>query len=70
MEAPLGLGVAKVISILKKDSTSSPISGEKLYISACFELITLLPSLLATLLVVAIFGSIVCPLLPLSYRNY
>ena len=70
MEAPLGPGVAKAISTLKKDSISSLISSEKLYINARFELIILLPSLLAVLLVTAIFESIVYPLLSLSYRNY
>ena len=70
LEAPLGLGVAKVISTLKKDSKNSPTSSKKLYTSACFELITLLPSLLAALLVATIFGSIVYLLLLLSYKNY
>ena len=70
MEAPLGSGVAEVISTPKKDSTSSPTSGKKLYINARFELIILLPSLLAALLVAAIFRSIVYLLLLLSYRNY
>ena len=70
MEAPLGLGVAKAILIPKKDSISSLISSEKLYINTRFELIILLLSLLATLLVAAIFRSIVYPLLLLSYRNY
>ena len=70
MEAPLGLGVAKIILTPRKDSTNSLINSEKLYTSACFELIILLPSLLAALLVAAIFGSIVRPLLLLSYKSY
>ena len=70
LEAPLGPGAAEATSTPEKDSASSLASGEKLHTSARFELITPPPSPPAALLVAAMFGSAVCPLLPLSYRNH